>query len=52
MMNDEEVEDFGGLESTVTRSEDARTGPKSNRRHEPTLTETLQQRLGWLAETL
>jgi hypothetical protein len=26
MMNDEEVEDFGGLESSVTRAEDARTG--------------------------
>jgi hypothetical protein len=26
MMNDEEVDDFGGLESSVTRVEDARTG--------------------------
>ena len=26
MMNDEEVDDFGGLESTVTQAEDARTG--------------------------
>jgi hypothetical protein len=26
MMNDEEVEDFGGLESSMTRAEDARTG--------------------------
>ena len=26
MMNDEEVDDFGGLESSVTRAEDARTG--------------------------
>jgi hypothetical protein len=26
MMNDEEVEDFGGLESLVTREEGARTG--------------------------
>jgi hypothetical protein len=25
MMNDEEVKDFGGLESSVTRAEDART---------------------------
>jgi hypothetical protein len=28
MMNDEEVDDFGGLESSVTRAEDARTGVK------------------------
>jgi hypothetical protein len=26
MMNDEEVEDFNALESSVTRAEDARTG--------------------------
>jgi hypothetical protein len=26
MVNDEEVEDFGGLESSGTRAEDARTG--------------------------
>ena len=26
MMNDEEVDNFGGLESSVTRAEDARTG--------------------------
>ena len=26
MMNDEEVDDFGSLESLVTRAEDARTG--------------------------
>jgi hypothetical protein len=26
MMNNEEVDDFGGLESSVTRAEDARTG--------------------------
>jgi hypothetical protein len=26
MLNDEEVEDFGGLESSLTRTEDARTG--------------------------
>ena len=26
MANDEEVDDFGGLESSVTRAEDARTG--------------------------
>ena len=26
MLNEEEVEDFGGLESSVTRAEDARTG--------------------------
>ena len=26
MMNDEKVDDFGGLESSVTRAEDARTG--------------------------
>jgi hypothetical protein len=26
MMNDEEVEDFGGLESSVTRPKDARMG--------------------------
>jgi hypothetical protein len=25
-MNDEEVDDFGGLESSVTQAEDARTG--------------------------
>ena len=28
MLNDEGVEDFGGLESSVTRAEDARTGAK------------------------
>jgi hypothetical protein len=27
-MNDEEVEDFGGLESSVTQAEDARMGAK------------------------
>jgi hypothetical protein len=26
MLNEEEVEDFGGLESSVTRAEDVRTG--------------------------
>jgi hypothetical protein len=26
MLNEEEVEDFGGLESSVTRAEDASTG--------------------------
>ena len=26
MLNEEEVEDFGGLESSVTRAEDERTG--------------------------
>jgi hypothetical protein len=28
MLNKEEVKDFGGLESLVTRAEDARTGAK------------------------
>ena len=52
MMNDEEVEDFGGLESSVARAEDARRGLQSNRRHKPTLAETLQRWLCGLAETL
>jgi hypothetical protein len=52
MMNDEEVEDFGGLESSVTQAKMRGRGLKSNRCHQPTLAETLQRRLCRLAETL
>jgi hypothetical protein len=45
MMNDEEVEDFGGLESSMTRTEGVETGLKGTQRLKPTLAKTLQRRL-------
>jgi hypothetical protein len=63
MANDEEVDDFGGLESSVTRTEDARTGveqpatqtdpgedPAQWRLHR--LAKTLHRQLHWLAKAL
>jgi hypothetical protein len=41
MLNDEEVMDFGGLESSMTRTEVRGRGLKSNQRCKPALVKTL-----------
>jgi hypothetical protein len=52
MANDEEVDDFGGLESSVTWAEDARAGLESNRCHRMALARTLWRLPRRLVKTL
>jgi hypothetical protein len=52
MANDEEVEDFEGLESTVPLVEDARAGIGQHRRHRLVSTRTLWQPPHRLMRTL
>jgi hypothetical protein len=52
MMNDEEVEDFGGLESSMTQAGAWRQGLKSTQHLKLALAKILQRRLLRLAKTL
>jgi hypothetical protein len=45
MMNDKEVEDFGGLESSLTRTDGVETGLKVTQCLKPALAKTLQRQL-------
>jgi hypothetical protein len=52
MANDEEVNDFGGLESSVTRARDVRTEVGEQPAPLTSLSRTLRWSLSWLAKTL